>query len=240
MSPEAIPQLDQLPLLSARNALIAQNLDPNKIASEWFREFTSSVESANVDKTLSLLVEDAYWRDILSLTWEYRTINGSADLRQFLEARLADAKLSKFVLESVDFIQTDQGWIQGLFAFEIGGHGGGTGVFRIVPTPTGEWKGINVFTNLESLKNFPEKIGRHREPHPIRGKWGEKRRKEQEFEGVDPHVIIIGGGHCGLQIAARLKCLDVPTLVVESDDRLGNRWRTRYDTLCLNVPVCAF
>jgi len=228
-----------LPTLDKLNASIPPNLDASQIASDWFKEFSSSVESANIDQILFQLVEDAFWRDILSITWDFRTIYGSPNLRRFLEDRIAVANLKAFTLERVDFFQPypDLAWIQGLFSFDVGDVGAGTGVFRIIPTSTGEWKGHCVYTNLESLKEYPEKVGSHRNPLPDHGKWSEKRRNEQAFVGVEPYVLVIGGGHCGLEAAARLKFLDIPTLIIEREARIGDKWRARYDALCLNDPV---
>jgi len=50
-------------------------------------------------------------------------------------------------------------------------------------------------------------------------------------------VLIIGGGHSGLEVAARLKYLGVRTLVVEKNARIGDNWRNRYEALCLHDPV---
>jgi pyruvate/2-oxoglutarate dehydrogenase complex dihydrolipoamide dehydrogenase (E3) component len=55
-----------------------------------------------------------------------------------------------------------------------------------------------------------------------RGTWEEHRRRETQFQDTVPSVIIIGGGHVGLEVAARLKNLDVPTLVVEQNERIGD------------------
>lgn len=231
-----------LPTLDRLNASVPSDLDASQVASDWFIKFTASIESADIDSILSLLVEDAYWRDVLSITWDFRTIYGTPKITQFLQDRVSKANLKGFNLHSVGFEQPfpDLAWIQGLFSFEIGELGIGEGVFRIVPTSTGEWKGHCVYTNLETLKDFPEKIGHHREPHPTRGKWVENRRREQEFQDTEPYVIVIGGGQCGLETAARLKYLDIPTLVIEKEPRIGNKWRNRYDALCLNDPVCKF
>jgi heterodisulfide reductase subunit A-like polyferredoxin len=81
-------------------------------------------------------------------------------------------------------------------------------------------------------------LGPHRNPNPDHGKWLDKRRKELEFEGTEPYVVVVGGGHSGLDIAARLKYLDISVLVLEKEPRLGDQWRSRYEALCLHDPVC--
>jgi cation diffusion facilitator CzcD-associated flavoprotein CzcO len=60
------------------------------------------------------------------------------------------------------------------------------------------------------------------------------------FVDSDPVAIIIGGGQSGLEVAARLKALDVPSLVLEQNPRIGDNWRNRYETLCLHDPVCEY
>jgi len=110
-------------------------------------------------------------------------------------------------------------------------------VVRLVPTASGEWKAFTLYTTLEELRGFPEKIGPRREFLPNHGKWLSQREEERSFSGGDPAVIVIGGGQAGLNIAARLKMLDVPTLVVEKQNRIGDQWRCRYEALCLHDPV---
>jgi hypothetical protein len=138
----------------------------------------------------------------------------------------------------------DVAWINFMFDFETD-VGIGSGITRLVPTANGEWKAYVVFTNLEDLKGFPEKIGHLRNDDMAPGMWAEDRKRQSEFITVDgkvqdPVVVIVGAGQCGLGLAARLKCYDVPTLVVEQGERIGDNWRNRYDTLCLHSTVREF
>jgi putative flavoprotein involved in K+ transport len=50
-------------------------------------------------------------------------------------------------------------------------------------------------------------------------------------------VVIIGGGQGGIALGARLKRLNVPTIIVEKNERPGDSWRKRYKSLCLHDPV---
>ena len=47
----------------------------------------------------------------------------------------------------------------------------------------------------------------------------------------------MGGGQAGLALAARLKQLDVPTIVIDKNKTPGDTWRNRYHSLCLHDPV---
>ncbi|KAJ7648501.1 hypothetical protein B0H17DRAFT_1103099 [Mycena rosella] len=227
------------PTLENLGATVPDDLDPRNIATEWFKSFSTHAENANVEGVAALFVESAYWRDILALSWDFRTFEGAA-LQKFLSDRLAVAQMSAFQLKD-EYLglrrpYPDLAWIEAMFSFETS-FGLASGVFRLVPLRGGEWKAHCMFTNLEDLKGFPEKIGPLRDFAPNHGKWEEARRRASSFEDSDPTVLIIGGGQSGLELAARLGCLDVSTLVVEKNARVGDNWRNRYEALCLHDPV---
>jgi len=85
--------------------------------------------------------------------------------------------------------------------------------------------------------------------------WEERRHHELNLADGDPTVLIIGAGHTGLEIAARLKYMGVSTLVIDKHPRIGDnvrvllsistllkphpsQWRTRYKSLCLHDTIC--
>ena len=50
-------------------------------------------------------------------------------------------------------------------------------------------------------------------------------------------MLVVGGGHAGLSIAARLTQLQVDTLIVDRWPRIGDNWRQRYHALTLHNQV---
>ena len=46
-----------------------------------------------------------------------------------------------------------------------------------------------------------------------------------------------GGGQGGIALAARLKRLEVPTIIIEKNERAGDSWRKRYKSLCLHDEI---
>ncbi|EPQ61348.1 flavin-containing monooxygenase, partial [Gloeophyllum trabeum ATCC 11539] len=238
-SSPTLPTLDKLGVKR-----LPSGLEARSIARDWLEEFGRYMESCDVEGVLSLLVDDAFWRDILAMTWDFRTFQSKSRIKRFLQDRLTASQCSSFELNATTVkLETpypDLAWVQGLFTFDVV-DGRASGVFRLVPVPTSsgdiQWKAHSVLTNLEDLKGFPEKIGPLRDQLPNHGKWLDKRRREIEFIDQDPKVIIVGGGQSGLEVAARLKHLDIPTLVVERHPRIGHNWRTRYEALCLHDPV---
>ncbi|KIL55508.1 hypothetical protein M378DRAFT_1042155 [Amanita muscaria Koide BX008] len=231
-----------LPTLAKLNVSLSDDLDVPKIASQWLDALSSMLES-NSPKTGvgDLFLADSWWRDMLSLTWDFRTFRGISSITTFLEARIKLMNPRRFKLRHDSLLglerpYDDIAWINAWFDFETD-TGTGLGIFRLVPVATGEWKAHTVFTNLEDLKGFPERIGPMRNAKPNHDNWEIGRNREIGFEQADPVVLVVGAGHSGLDVAARLKAYDVQTLIVERNERIGDNWRNRYDTLCLHDPV---
>ncbi|KAL4064288.1 hypothetical protein V8B97DRAFT_1319745 [Scleroderma yunnanense] len=198
------------------------------------------MKAKDVTGILDLLIDDAFWRDMLALTWDFHTYEGRDNVKQFLTDQLLKFNLSAFKLcedrVRLDRLYEDLVWIQGIFNFDTTvGHA--SGVFRLVPLADGSWKAHVVYTNLDDLKGFPEKIGPLRNHEPNHGKWADMREREQEFLDKEPTVVIVGGGQSGLDVAARLKMLGINSLVVERNNRIGDNWRNRYAALCLHDQV---
>lgn len=252
---ESFPLLDQLahepskvqvsnvalPTLDRLQATIPADLDAKFVGEAWFQSFTAAVERKDASAVAELFLEDGFWRDMLALTWEFRTFQNKEKIAKFLSATLVESGFSKLTLRAdsvaLQPAGPDLAWIQGIFDFETK-VGLGFGIFRIVPTSSGKWKAHVLYTNLEDLKDFPERLGALRDRVANHGQWPEKRKRELNFEDADPAVIIIGGGQSGLDVAARLKALGVSSLIVEKQARVGDQWRGRYEALCLHDPVC--
>jgi len=106
-------------------------------------------------------------------------------------------------------------------------------------------RGFTLLTTLSELTGHEERRGRLRPlgaDHGVdadRQSWSERRRRESTELGfvTQPEVVIVGGGQGGIALAARLRQLDVPTIVVDRHARAGDQWRGRYKSLCLHDPV---
>ncbi|KAF8209052.1 hypothetical protein K438DRAFT_1573180 [Mycena galopus ATCC 62051] len=229
-----------LPTLDRLNSTIAADLDVPRVATTWLASFASFVQAGDADGVVGLFIEESHWRDMLALTWDFRTFHGVSNIHSLLYDRLATSKPTNFrVKEGSPALlrpYPDLAWVNVMFDFETN-VGLASGVVRLVPVADGDWKAHCMYTNLDDLKGFPERIGALRDPAPNHGKWAQQRQQAASFQDEDPVVIIIGGGHSGLELAARLKCLDVRTLVIEKNLRIGDNWRNRYETLCLHDPV---
>lgn len=243
MQDKNILQQRTLPTSDRLGATIPDDVDAKAVAGEWFSGFARALEAKDAQDVARLMLDDAFWRDVLAFSWDFRTFEGDARIRQFLGDVLPNAGVSSLRLSdqylTVERPYPDLAWIQGMFNFETS-VGLNTGVFRLVPTQSGEWKAHVVYTLLEELKGHPERTGPLRDFVPNHGMWPDKRRREINFEDREPAVVIIGAGQAGLDLAARLKLLGIHTLIVEKQPRVGNQWRGRYEALCLHDPVCEY
>src|SRR5260221_920902 len=69
------------------------------IAQTWLASFASACHTADTKGILDLLHPSApHWRDLLALTWDFRTLSTSSKIAALLDARLADTKLSDVIL----------------------------------------------------------------------------------------------------------------------------------------------
>ncbi|TCD62522.1 hypothetical protein EIP91_006771 [Steccherinum ochraceum] len=227
-----------LPTLERLNATIPADLDAQKVAKDWLSALSKAVEARDIDAILSQIHPDGWWRDLFALTWDLRTFQGAAKIKQFLQDRLASEQLSgfKFVEAALESPYPDIKWIRLQFEFETKVALGQITAL-LVPTANGSWQSFVLCSNLENLKGFPEKMGELRSFAPNHGKWQEQRDREQAFADGDPDVLIIGAGQSGLDLAARLKNLGVSPLIVEKQPRVGDQWRNRYQALCLHDPI---
>ncbi|PSS35577.1 hypothetical protein PHLCEN_2v1454 [Hermanssonia centrifuga] len=235
MSPALKPTL---PTLDKLGVAIPQDLDVEKVAKAWLESFSQFVSAKDTEGIISVLDAEAWWRDLFALTWDLRTFHGPEEISAFLENRLEETQFGgiKFIEATLDRPYPDLAWITVQFAFETG-VAAGRSVTRLIPSKDGAWKAFVIATNLESLKDHPERVGALRNHLPNHGKWVDQRRKEQEFADHDPEVLIIGGGQSGLDVAARLKHLGTSHLIIEKQPRIGNQWRHRYEALCLHDPL---
>ncbi|KAF2473594.1 FAD/NAD(P)-binding domain-containing protein, partial [Lindgomyces ingoldianus] len=226
------------------------DVDANAVAQNTTDAINTALQIKDTTKFSSLFLEGkSYYRDHLALTWSLRTLKGRSQIAEYLQASKTPLQ-SIQIDKSSDFRAPHYGpidaWgdvngIQFFITFETG-LGKGRGVVNLAEE-NGEWKIFTMFTALEELKGFEEPTGSRRSKgvehggNPERKNWKEKREAEGRFEDMEPKVLIIGAGQGGLTVSARLKMLNIPSLIIDSNARVGDNWRKRYHQLVLHDPV---
>src|SRR6202790_2012867 len=205
--------------------------------SEWLANFSAALDRLDFDGAGRVFSDESYWRDLVSFTWNIKTAEGKEEIKAMLEATVPAAKPGPWRIEGDAAL--DNGVISSWFSFETT-VARGKGHLRLK-----DGKCMTLLTTMVELKGFEEKKGAVRPKgvqhgaYSNRQNWLERRNEEAATLGISaqPYCLIIGGGQGGIALGARLKQLEVPTIIIEKNDRPGDSWRKRYKSLCLHDPV---
>jgi len=212
---------------------------PGAAVSQVLADLNATLETGDARAAAALFEPDGYWRDLVSFTWNIRTMEGRPAIVEMLEAQLGSVKPRGFTITPGEAAEDGGGFQQAWIDFETE-VGRGHGHIRIR-----DGKIWTLLTTLKEIKGHEERRGPTR-PHgvvhgadPKRKTWAEARAEEAETLGytTQPYVVIVGGGQGGIALGARLRRLGVPTIIVEKNARPGDSWRKRYKSLCLHDPV---
>lgn len=223
--------------------------EPTAVFADWLGRFGPALESGDVAAVVGLVGDDAWWRDLLALTWDLGTFRGTDEITTMLSTHLARTAVSglEVVTDYAPRVQaagTPEAYVEGFFTFETA-LAVGRGVARL-RSYDGEWKAWSVMLGMEDIKGHERALGARRPvgPRHIPGatsqeSWADRRREAVAFTGSDPDVVVIGAGQGGLAVAANLGLMGVDTLIIEKSERVGDGWRKRYHSLVLHDPVWA-
>ncbi|KAJ4371643.1 hypothetical protein N0V83_004863 [Neocucurbitaria cava] len=239
------------------------SVEVQKIVQSFLDSFAKNVEAQDVDAIIGSIYKDGYWKDVELLTWDIRALHGHEAIRQMLRERLSKTGIKNIRLNDqaspgIEKIGEDLSFILFHFEFDFA-HGTGVGVARLSPfaAKTGStaeladeksWKIYTIGTALETVEGWDAEYGdkiryQHGKIHDPLGKGRTYQElRDDELEGNDgfgPTVVIVGAGHTGLCMAARLKVLGISHLIIEKEDRAGYSWASRYASLSLHGPTYA-
>jgi cation diffusion facilitator CzcD-associated flavoprotein CzcO len=223
--------------------------DVSIAAENWLTQFESALTLSDAGLLKTLFHPDSFWRDVLALSWNLQTINGADAILPALQADALKASPGGFRIDpdrAVPRRVTRAGTsaIECIFRFETA-QGRGSGILRLIPDAGdgNRLKAWTLLTALDELKGFEEAQGKSRPrgeaySRDFRGpNWLDLRTADAQYADRDPVVLVVGGGQAGLTIAARLKQLQVDTLIVDREARIGDNWRKRYHALTLHNQV---
>ncbi len=199
----------------------------------------AALEEGDAQAASALFATDSYWRDLIAVTWNLKTVEGPAGVQDMLAAQLKHTKPRSFAIQKGELPGEDGGVITAWITFETA-VGRGWGLMRLK-----DGRIWTLLTALQELKGFEENRGKRRPMGAEHGaaknrkSWKEKREAEAAELGSteQPYTVIIGGGQGGIALGARLRQLGVPTIVLDKHDRPGDQWRSRYKSLCLHDPI---
>jgi putative flavoprotein involved in K+ transport len=223
------------------------------VVDSWLGRFNEAIaegsNEASDDDLKGLFHPESFWRDALALSWHLQTVTGCDWICRALPPLATHTGMTGLELDVaatpprvVSRAGTDA--IEAFFQFQT------TvaycrGLVRLTPGAgeSDNWRAWTLFTAIDELIGFEATIDRNRPTgesysRDFRGpNWQDKRVAAVDYASRNPDVLIIGGGHAGLSVAARLTQLGVDTLIVDRNSRVGDNWRNRYHSLTLHNQV---
>jgi ketosteroid isomerase-like protein len=169
---------------------------PTTKVQSFLDKFGKALEQGHIGDAVNMFQADCYWRDLVTFTWNLKTMEGQDQVRDMLQATLEKTKPSGWKVADGEEATEDGGvttaWIQ--FETEVAR---GFGMIRLKDGLI--W---TLLTTMAELKGHEEKSGYTR---PLGAKhghgkdrksWREEREDEIAELGVSrqPYVLIIGGG----------------------------------------------
>lgn len=237
------------------------SVEVDGIVEAFVDSFARALETQDVEAILAHISDDGYWKDVELLTWDIRALHGRDNIRLMLEERLqktsiSNIRVSRHAPASLETLGDDLSFILLHIEFDFA-HGTGVGVARLSPiaAKTGSaaeladfksWKIYTIGTTVETIRGWDAESGdkgryqrgKYHDPEGRGRSYRELRQDEVEIKDeIDPAVVIVGAGQTGLAMAARLKVLGIPHLVIEKEDRPAHSWASRYSSLSLHGPT---
>lgn len=207
-SNRVMPGSHQLPHISFPEPVTESTLplNPEKITAEWTASFTNRIRDGKTNVS-GLFLKESYWRDLLCLSWGFRTFNGPEKVTSFLAESsnrwrvrsVSIDTLSDFrkpAIASLDFPGSIK-CVQSFIVVETD-VGKGRGLVRLLPDENGSWKCYTLFTFLIELAGH-EELNYTRRPtgtghasYAGRNNWKDKRVREENLKDEEPAVLIVG------------------------------------------------
>src|SRR5690242_11508811 len=120
---------------------------PVAVAQTWLDALAVATGTGVDGAVGGLFVDDCWWRDLLSLTWDFRTFHGLTEVRDLVAA--AGSSLGRLALRAspppVEMDSAAGRVVQAQFTFETG-VARGRGVVSLVAKDDGGWRARTVFT----------------------------------------------------------------------------------------------
>src|SRR5262249_7899587 len=125
---------------------------PTQQISDWLSRFATALAHRDGAAAADLFADDCYWRDLVSVTWNIKTLEGTDEIKAMLAATLSGVRPSRWQI--VGEATEENGATAGWFTFETA-VARGKGYLRLKAGRC--W---TLLTTMTELKGFEEKAGR--------------------------------------------------------------------------------
>ena len=154
------------------------DISPGTKIDTALAKLEGALAKGDVDAAANLFQADCYWRDLVTFTWNLKTLEGREQVRDMLSSQLAATKPSNFVQDTREAASEAGGVTEGWFEFETG-VARGYGHIRLKDGLI--WTLLTTMTELkghEEPKGFRRPMGAEHGHDRNRTTWKEKRESE--------------------------------------------------------------
>ncbi|KAK2590851.1 hypothetical protein QQS21_011463 [Conoideocrella luteorostrata] len=232
------PPCSRIPSLTLHESLDKET-NPQPIVERWITSLTNCMSEKTAKNLEHLFIEESWWRDLVSLSWDFTSKYGPEAISQYLAESTAGLQKVEIVLSGalqpqlVDMMGMT--YVQSGFNFQTT-VGSGRGVVRLANVGLDDWKAWTVSTQLERLRGQEEMEPMRLRSPVIQQEPPNDATDDLKSRATDLQVLVVGAGQSGLAIAAHLQNLGLRHLVVEKSSQLGAGWRSRYDSIKSHTP----
>lgn len=174
---------------------VPQDSDPTIIAQQWLADFAAALYAGDPNAVAHTMQPGGWLRDILTFSWNSRTLEGREKMTAFLSDKLLATKVANVKMTHNPYMQPKWftlGPAQGVefgYTYETPiAYGGG---YARLLERDGEWKGHTVAMIVTDLKGHEELSGRYTFETLTDGKpWGEFTTAQKAKWETDPYVVI--------------------------------------------------
>jgi cation diffusion facilitator CzcD-associated flavoprotein CzcO len=213
----------------------------------WIAAFEAALARDDERALSGLFTDDGHWRNLFGLCWQFATfgINDLTIQRLLQSAREVSAenfRIDAARLAPQRSVMAGREVIEAVFSFNSS-NGPGYGALRLLPDVDGLAKAWTISTSLDFDQICEARTRGAAPTSQLRDfaapDWLEQRQASSTYDGREPDVLIVGGGHSGISAAVELKRIGLSVLIVDREERIGDNWRLRYRGLKLHnkTPV---
>jgi putative flavoprotein involved in K+ transport len=218
-----------------------------EVANQWIGAFNLALASRDAEALGELFLPGSHWRNIFGISWQLATFSGREVLcgafsRRAAEVDAADFRVNSAALTPRRAVVAGREVVEAVISFQTI-DGPGIGSLRLVCAPGAPPQAWTMSTSPDFDKICDARSNKHASMSTMRdfagADWFEQRQAEIAFEGREPDVLIVGGGHAGISAAVELRRIGLDALIVDREKRVGDNWRLRYHGLKLHnkTPV---
>lgn len=165
-----------------------------EVAQQWAIRFNAALAKKDFG---DVFLSEFYWRDHLSLSWDFRTLDSLAKVMSVVESSTSTTKAPGLISIAVDNTESKKPGLTTIgpngkvnciqvHLTLVTGVGAGRGVARLVQdSENNVWKAYALYTSLQSLDAHLETTKYHRPT-------GLNHADRTANDGLQPAVLIVG------------------------------------------------